>query len=86
LRSNEPMSRMGTLTKRCRCVDRTCDWPAASRPETVGSRCEARMLCSQRFTRQKFSSDVRRMNQPLKILKKGKGRSLKIPDSIFSKG
>jgi len=66
--SSERMSRTGTPMKRCRCEDKACDdGPAASRPATVVSRCEARMLRSQRLTRQKLSSEVRRMNQPVHL-------------------
>lgn len=63
VRTSEPTSRTG-MTKRCKFVENAWDWPAASRPETVVSRCEARMLRSQRLTRQKPSNDVRRINQP----------------------
>ena len=65
-RSNEPMSRMGKPTIRCSWTEKGLDWllPAASRAETVVSRWDARMLRSQRLTRQKPSNEVMRINQP----------------------
>ena len=66
MRRSELISRTGAPMKRCICMENACgdDWPAAARPETDVSRCEARILRSQRLTRQKLSSDVRRINQP----------------------